>query len=81
MSPTIILDEGQKAYSEGAQATIRGFNPSLIVELSATPPRGSNILVNIRCRELDQEEMIKLDLHVTNRSSTSWKDTLADSVA
>ena len=81
LSPVIILDEGQKAYSEGAQATIRGFNPSLLVELSATPPRGSNILVNIRGRELDQEEMIKLDLHVTNRSSTNWKDTLADSVA
>lgn len=81
LSPVIILDEGQKAYSEGAQATILGFNPSLIVELSATPPRGSNVLVNIRGRELNQEEMIKLDIHVTNRSGTNWKDTLADSVA
>lgn len=81
LSPVIILDEGQKAYSAGAQETIRGFNPSIVVELSATPPKGSNVLVNIRGRELDQEEMIKLDLHVTNRSNTNWKDTLADSVA
>ncbi|MCL6441860.1 MAG: DEAD/DEAH box helicase family protein [Alicyclobacillus sp.] len=81
LSPIIILDEGQKAYSDGAQETIRGFNPSIIVELSATPPEKSNVLVNIRGRELDQEEMIKLDLRITNRSSTNWKDTLADSVA
>jgi len=81
LSPIIVLDEGQKAYSEGAQATIRGFNPSIVVELSATPPKESNALVNIRGRELDQEEMIKLDLHVHNRTSTNWRDTLADSVA
>jgi type III restriction enzyme len=81
LSPVIILDEGQKAYSASAQDTIRDFNPSIIVELSATPPEKSNVLVNIRGRELDQEEMIKLDLHVTNRASTNWKDTLADSIA
>ncbi|PSR23869.1 MAG: restriction endonuclease subunit R [Sulfobacillus acidophilus] len=79
--PVIIVDEGQKAYSASAQDTIRGFNPALIVELSATPPKGSNILVDIRGRDLDQEEMIKLDLHVTNRASARWQDTLADSVA
>ncbi|WP_026962301.1 DEAD/DEAH box helicase [Alicyclobacillus herbarius] len=81
LSPVIILDEGQKAYSASAQETIRGFNPSIVVELSATPPAESNVLVNIRGRELDKEEMIKLDLHVTNRASTNWKDTLAESVA
>ena len=80
LNPIVVLDEGQRAYSQGAQDTICGFNPSIIVELSATPPRGSNILVDIRGRELDQEEMIKLDIHVTNKASSNWKDTLADSV-
>ena len=47
----IILDEGHKAYSEGAQETLRGFNPCLIAELSATPVQ-SNILVEITGREL-----------------------------
>jgi type III restriction enzyme len=81
LSPVIVLDEGQRAYSEGAQTTIRGFNPCLVLELSATPPKGSNILVNVRGRELDQEQMIKLELHVANRASTDWRDTLADSLS
>jgi type III restriction enzyme len=75
LSPLIILDEGHKAYSEGAQDTLRGFNPCMIVELSATPVE-SNILVDIKGRELHQEQMIKLDLHVVNKASPDWKDTL-----
>ena len=51
------------------------MNPCLIVELSATPSQ-SNILVDIAGRELHHEEMIKLDLHVTNKQSPDWKDTL-----
>ena len=75
LSPVIILDEGHKAYSEGAQDTLRGFNPCMIVELSATPAQ-SNILLDISGRELHREEMIKLDLHVVNKASPDWKDAL-----
>jgi len=80
LSPIVILDEGQKAYSHQAQETIYDFNPSIIIELSATPPAQSNILVNIFGIELKREEMIKLDLHVINKSSIDWKDTLRSSV-
>lgn len=76
LSPLIILDEGHKAYSDGAQQTLRDFNPCMIVELSATPTKGSNVLVDISGRELLREEMIKLDLHVMNKASVDWKDTL-----
>jgi len=76
LSPVIILDEGHKAYSEGAQETLRGFNPCMIVELSATPPEDSNVLVDITGQDLLREEMIKLDLHVVNKTSADWKDTL-----
>jgi type III restriction enzyme len=40
LNPLVILDEGQKAYSALARATIEGFNPCMVVELSATPPQG-----------------------------------------
>jgi len=80
LQPLVILDEGHKAYSLNAKATLEGFNPCMIVELSATPPRGANVLVEILGRELSAEEMIKLDLHIQNRASTSWKDTLLASV-
>src|SRR5216684_8082956 len=76
LEPLIILDEGHKAYSEQAQSTLRNLNPSMIVELSATPPREANKLIEISGMELHREEMIKLDLHVINRSSTNWRDTI-----
>ncbi|MBM4135569.1 MAG: restriction endonuclease subunit R [Nitrospira sp.] len=74
--PIIIIDEGHKAYSEIAQKTIRNFNPSIIVELSATPPEVSNKLVTISGQELNREEMIKLDLRITNKASLDWKDAM-----
>ena len=79
LNPLIILDEGHKAYSENAQATLRGFNPSVLVELSATPPDKSSVLVDVTGIELNREEMIKFDLHVINKASPDWKDTLLDS--
>lgn len=80
LSPVIILDEGHKAYSQTAQETLWGFNPCMILELSATPNKGSNILVDIKGMELNREEMIKLDLHVTNKANPDWKETLLASV-
>jgi len=80
LEPVIIVDEGHKAYAKTAQETIRNFNPSIIVELSATPPEESNILVNISGQELNQEEMIKLDLHITNKAELEWQNTMLASI-
>ena len=80
LKPIIIIDEGHKAYSEIAQKTIGDFNPSIIVELSATPPKNSNSLVNISGQALNREEMIKLDLHITNKASLDWKDAILAAV-
>jgi type III restriction enzyme len=76
LKPIIIIDEGHKAYSANARETIRNFNPSIVVELSATPPKDTNKLVEITGRELNEEEMIKLDIHLTNKTSLDWKDTM-----
>lgn len=80
LKPIIIIDEGHKAHSQSAQRTIRDFNPSILVELSATPPEQSNVLVEISGQELNQEEMIKLDLHVFNKASLKWQDVLREAV-
>ena len=80
LKPLIILDEGHKAYSANAKATLEGFNPCMIVELSATPAKGANVLVEILGRELNAEEMIKLDLHIRNKASGDWRDTLLESI-
>ena len=80
LAPLVILDEGHKAYSERAKATLEGFNPCMIVELSATPPKDANVLVEITGQALLREEMVKLDLNIFNKASPSWQDTLLAAV-
>lgn len=79
LRPLIVIDEGHRAYGEMALNTIRGFNPSFILELSATPPPQSNVLVTISGRELHEEEMIKLDIHLINKTGPKWQDTMLSS--
>lgn len=79
LNPVVILDEGHKAYSKIAQETLESFNPSIIIELSATPPDKSNKLVDITGIELNREEMIKFDLHIFNKANPDWKETLLES--
>lgn len=50
------------------------------MELSATPPKGANVLVSVSGRDLLAEEMIKLDLHIRNSDSVDWKNTLLSAV-
>ena len=80
LAPLIVLDEGHKAYSYNAKSTLEGFNPCMIVELSATPPKGANVLVEITGQALNREEMIKLDLNIMNKASPGWQDTLLAAV-
>ena len=80
LEPLIVLDEGHKAYSKRARATLEGFNPCMVVELSATPPKGANVLVSVSGRDLLAEEMIKLDLHIRNSDSVDWKNTLLSAI-
>lgn len=73
--PAVILDEGHKATSKLARETIEGFNPRIVVELSATP-REANVLVTVSGQELLDEEMIKLPINIANSNQKSWKNVL-----
>jgi type III restriction enzyme len=81
LNPIVVLDEGHKMYSTGARSTIRGFNPLMIIELSATPPEKVNILHKVSGRDLNDEEMIKLDIHLANMTTVRWQDVVAASVS
>ena len=67
LRPVVVLDEAHKAYGSPSAEANREFvqavnrlDPSLVIELSATPNRGiSNLLVDITGTELKNEEMIK----------------------
>jgi len=74
--PIVIMDEGHKAASDLALETLNGFNPSFILELSATPKNNSNILISVRGEELKKEQMIKLPINVFSYGESDWKQTL-----
>lgn len=74
--PAVILDEGHKATSTQARQTIETINPSVVVELSATPADSANVLVRVTGQELLDEQMIKLPINVANSNVSSWKDCL-----
>ena len=74
--PLMVVDEGQRAYSKNARETLYGFNPAFMLELSATPPQGVCIVSAASGSDLDREEMIKLDIHLSNTATGNWKDTV-----
>jgi type III restriction enzyme len=79
--PTVVLDEGHTAYTPTRRATLAKFNPSFILELSATPNRAkdqqSNVLHNVTGMALKKENMVKLPLILHNTGQGDWQDTLA----
>ena len=86
LRPVVVLDEAHKAYGarkpeaneEFARAVSR-LDPSLVIELSATPNRGiSNLLVDIPGPVLKDAEMIKAPVRVTSYSTADWQNTLSE---
>lgn len=84
--PVVVVDEGHRGYSRLALDTLYDFNPSFVLELSATPrdragnrnvpPVYSNWLVDVRGVALDKEEMIKLPINVIVQGGGDWRDCL-----
>lgn len=88
LRPMVVIDEGHHSYTDTALKTIDGFNPSFVLELSATPrvakrpgEHGANILVDIRGTDLERAEMIKLPINVDVRPWPDWQSCLAASFA
>lgn len=84
LRPVVILDEAHKAYgarkpesNEEFVRSVSQIDPSMVIELSATPNKGiSNLLVDITGVELKNEEMIKLPVQVTSFTNADWHHTL-----
>ena len=82
--PVVVLDEAHKAYGARSRDANREFvrsvnrlDPSMVIELSATPNRGiSNLLVDIDGQALKREEMIKLPVQVATLANAHWTETL-----
>jgi type III restriction enzyme len=79
--PVVIVDEAQNVRSALSFETLARFNPSCILEFTATPHREdhpSNVLYSISARELKAESMIKLPLRLETRSN--WKELIGDAI-
>ncbi|MCC7431399.1 DEAD/DEAH box helicase family protein [bacterium] len=79
--PVVIVDEAHNSRTSLSFETLERFNPSCIVEFTATPDtkeNPSNVLHSVSAAELYAEQMIKLPIQLETKSS--WKDLLGDSI-
>ena len=81
--PMVIVDEAHNARSSLSFDTLARFDPSLILELTATPNMdhspakdkyASNILHSVSAAELKAEQMIKLPIRLT--TDRDWRKTV-----
>lgn len=77
-NPLIVIDEGHKTKTELSITFLKELNPSFVIEYTATPRSGSNILVEIHSSELKEEQMVKLPLVLESHSQ--WQDAVIQGI-
>jgi type III restriction enzyme len=77
--PLVIVDEAHNNRTEQAFRTLRNLHPLGLIELTATPTAGSNVLWHVGAQALQREEMIKLPI-VLMEHPTGWKDAVRDAI-
>lgn len=80
--PMVIVDEAHNARTPLSFDTLQRMNPSVIIELTATPndsaQNGSNVLFHVSASELKAEQMIKLPIVLTEHQN--WQNAIRDAV-
>lgn len=80
--PFVVVDEAHNQGTPLAFETLARFEPSAILELTATPDRShqpSNVLFSVGASALHAADMIKMPLDVVRREN--WLDALRDAIA
>lgn len=80
--PFLVVDEAHNARTEISFATFERFNPSGVMELTATPDTqkvSSNVLHSVGAAELKAEQMIKLPVLLA--TEPDWQQCLGDAIA
>lgn len=72
--PLVLIDEGHKTTTKLSIDFIKDLNPSFVIEYTATPRSGSNILAETRASELKDEQMVKIPIVL--ESSAQWQNSL-----
>ena len=85
--PMVIVDEAHNARTPLSFETLKRFDPSLILELTATPQLEkdvakevypSNVLFHVSAAELKAEEMIKLPIRL--QTDTDWRKVIGQAL-
>lgn len=85
--PMVIVDEAHNARTSLSFDTLARFDPSLILELTATPQinhspsmdlYASNILYSVSAAELKAEQMIKLPIRLS--ADRDWQKTVGSAL-
>lgn len=77
-NPIVIVDESHHAGSKLSLDMLRNLNPRFVLELTATPARGANVIAQATARQLKREEMVKLPVVVYRRPDK--RTTISDAV-
>lgn len=86
--PIIIMDEAHNARTELSFDSLARFNPSAIIEFTATPQQvhdperglfASNVLHAVSAAELKAEYMIKMPIYL--ETNNNWRDILRKAIA
>jgi type III restriction enzyme len=77
--PVIIVDEAHNNRTHTFFTSLGRLNPSCVVELTATPVPGNNVLYHVSAAELKAEEMIKLPI-VLAEHPDGWQACLQDAL-
>lgn len=77
-NPIVIVDESHHARSKLSLDMLRNLNPRFVLELTATPAKGANVIAQATARQLKAEEMVKLPVVVYRRPDK--RSTVADAV-
>lgn len=69
--PVVVVDESHNAVSKLSEQMLNDLEPSLVIDLTATPKRNSNIICFTDALELKRNNMVKLPVIVYNHSNKS----------
>lgn len=77
--PLVIVDEAHNNRTDRFFMTLGRLNPSCVIEFTATPVAGNNVLYHVSAQELKTEQMIKLPI-VLAEHPEGWRECLRDAV-
>lgn len=77
--PIVIVDEAHNNRTHTFFTSLGRLNPSCVVELTATPVPGNNVLYHVSAAELKAEQMIKLPI-VLAEHPDGWQACLRDAL-